>query len=84
MTPEPLMILTWNLGQWLKLTREKNKKKQKKIEGDVMSENCDVFTVFLIYGQFGSIWKPGSWLGVCKTYIFINSNLLPYKNWKQN
>ena len=24
-----------------------------------MSENCDVFTIFPIYGQFGAIWKPG-------------------------
>ena len=46
-----------------------------------MSENCDVIAIFLIYGQFGAIWKL---LIACKTYIFINSNLLSYKNWKQN
>ena len=39
---------------------------------------------FLIYGQFGAIWKPDFELIVCKTYNFINSNLLSYKNWKQN
>ena len=22
-----------------------------------MSENCDVIAIFLIYGQFGAIWK---------------------------
>ena len=37
-----------------------------------------------IYGQFRVIWKPDSRRIVCKTYIFINSNFLSYKNWKQN
>ena len=49
-----------------------------------MSENCDVIAIFPIYGQFGAIRKPDSWRIVCKTYFFINSNLLSYKNWKQN
>ena len=49
-----------------------------------MSKNCDVIAIFSIYGQFGAIWKPDSGRIVCKTYIFINSNLLSYKNWKQN
>ena len=52
-----------------------------------MSENCDVFAIFPIYGQFEAIRKPDSRCIVCKTYIFINSNLLSYKNWtteKQN
>ena len=44
-----------------------------------MSENCDVIAIFPIYGQFGAIWKPDSGRIVCKTYIFINSNLLSYK-----
>ena len=39
---------------------------------------------FLIYGLFGAVWKPDSGRIICKTYIFINSNLLSYKNWKQN
>ena len=56
----------------------------KKIDDDIMSENCDVFVIFLIYGQFGAVRKPDSRHMVCKTYIFINSNLLSYKNWKQN
>ena len=25
-----------------------------------MSVNCDVITIFPIYGQFGAIWKPDS------------------------
>ena len=40
-----------------------------------MSKNCDVFVVFSIYGQFGTIRKPYSERIVCKTYIFVNSNL---------
>ena len=40
--------------------------------------------IFLIYGQFAADRKPDSGRIVCKTYIFINSNVLPYKNWKQN
>ena len=49
-----------------------------------MSTNCDVGVTFLIYGQFGAIRKPDSGRMVCETYIFINSNLLSYKNWKQS
>ena len=49
-----------------------------------MSANCDVIVVLLIYGQFGAIRMPGSESIVSKSYIFINSNLLSYKNWKQN
>ena len=49
-----------------------------------MSENCDVTAIFPIYGQSGAIWKPDSGRIVCKTYISTNSNLLSYKNWKQN
>ena len=49
-----------------------------------MSENCDAISIFPIYGQFGAIWKPDSGCIVRKTYIFIYSNLLPFKNWKQS
>ena len=49
-----------------------------------MSDNCDVVVILPIYGQFGAILKPDSGRIVCKTYIFINSNFLSYKNWKQN
>ena len=73
------MILTRNLNQQLNLTR-KTKQRQKKIDNDVMSANCDVIVIFPIYGQFGAIRKPDSGRIVCKTYIFINSNLLSYKN----
>ena len=40
--------------------------------------------IFLIYSQFGAIRKPDSGSIVCKTSVFINSNLLSYKKWKQN
>ena len=49
-----------------------------------MSANCGIIVIFPISGQFGAIRKPDSGHMVCKTYIFINSNVLPYKNWKQN
>ena len=39
-----------------------------------MSVNCGVIATFLIYGQFGAIWKPDSGRMVCKTSIFINNN----------
>ena len=58
----------------------RNKTMSKNIDSGVMSANCDVTDIFLIYGQFGAIWKPDSGRIVCKTYIFINSNLLSYKN----
>ena len=49
-----------------------------------MSENYDAIAVFPIYGQFGAIRNPDSGCIVCKTYILIKSNILSYKNWKQN
>ena len=49
-----------------------------------MSENSDITAIFLFYGQFRAIWSLDSGHMVCKTYIFINSNLLSYINWKQN
>ena len=59
-----------------------NKTTSRKSEDDVISENCDVIAIFLIYGQFGAVQKPDSGCIVCKTYIFINTNFLSYKNWK--
>ena len=49
-----------------------------------MLENCYVIAIFPIYGQFGSIWKPDSGRIVFEGYILINSNLLSYRNQKQN
>ena len=71
------------LGPVTKLDK-RNKTTSKKTDSDVMSGICDVIVIFSIYGQFGPIQKPDSGRIVCKTYIFINSNLLSSYNWKQN
>ena len=63
------------LGRVSKLDK-RNKTTSKKFDEDVMSENCDVIAIFPIYSQFGASWKLDSGRIVCKTYIFINSNLL--------
>ena len=52
----------------------------KKLVDDVITANCGVIVIFPIYDQFGAIQKPDSGGMVCKTYFFINSNLLCYKN----
>ena len=67
------------LGPVTKLDK-RNKITSKTFDDDVMLVNCDVIVVFLIYGQFGAIQRLDSGRIVCKTYIFINSNLLSYKN----
>ena len=36
---------------------KRNKTTSKKIDDEVMLENCDVFVIFPFYGQFGAIWK---------------------------
>ena len=63
---------------------KRNKITSKKFDDDVMSADCGTIVIFPIYGQFGAIRKWDSGSIVCKTYIFINSNLLSYKIWKQN
>ena len=62
------------LGPVTKLDK-RNKTTSKKFDDDVMSTNRDVIVIFPIYGQFGDSRRI-----VCKTYIFINSNFLCYKN----
>ena len=49
-----------------------------------MSAICDVIVIFLFYVQFVAIRKPDSGHMICKTYIFISSKFLSYKNWKEN
>ena len=63
---------------------DKRNKTTPKIDDDVLSANYEVIVIFPIYGQFGAVRKPDSGRIACKTYIFINSNLLSNKNWKQN
>ena len=67
------------LGPVTKLDK-RNKTTLKKFDDDVISETFDVIVIFPIYGQFGAVWKPDPGRIVCKTYIFINSNLLSSKN----
>ena len=59
-----------------------NKMASKRVDDDFISANCEAIVIFPIYGQFGAIPKPDTGRIVCKTYIFIISNLLSYKNWK--
>ena len=58
---------------------ERNKAMRKKIDDNVMSENCDVIVIFSIYDQFRAIQKSDSGRIACKIFIFINSHLLSYK-----
>ena len=58
---------------------KRNKTRSKKFDDDGMSKSCDIIAVFPINGQLGAICKPHSRRIICKTYIFINSNLLYYK-----
>ena len=67
------------LGAVTKLGK-RNRSTSKKFDDDVMSANCDAIVIFTIFDQFEAIWKPDSLRMVCKTYIFINSNLLSCKN----
>ena len=60
-----------------KLDKRNKQKNVKKFDDDVI-------VIFPIYGRFGAIRMPDSGRIVCKTYVFINSNLLSYKNLKQN
>ena len=71
------------LGPVTKLDESK-KSTTKKFDDDVMSANCETIVIFLIHGQFGAIRELDSERIVYKNYIFINSNILCYKNWKQN
>ena len=59
---------------------DKRDKKAPKNDDNVMSINCDVIIVSPIYSHLGAMRKPDSRRIVCKTYIFINSNFLSYKN----
>ena len=68
------------LGPVTKLHTIETNQCQKKFDNDLMLVNCDFIVVFPIYGQFGAIRKPNSGRIVCEIYIFINCNLLSYKN----
>ena len=55
-----------------------NGTRPKKVDDNVMLADCGVIVIILTYGQFGALRKPYSGCIVCKTYIFINNNLLSY------
>ena len=59
---------------------KRNTAMSKKIDNDVTPSNFDVIVIFPIYGRFGATRKSDSGHMICKAYIFINSNLLSYKN----
>ena len=63
------------LGAVTKLDKE-NRMRSKKFNDDVMSAKCGGIVIFLIYGQFGAIWKQDFGRIVCKISISINSNYL--------
>ena len=70
------------LGRVTKLYT-RNKITSENFDDDLMSRDCDVIVIYLVYGQSGAIQKLDSGRLVCKTYIFINSNHLSYKNKKK-
>ena len=63
---------------------KRNKTRSKKFDDEGILENCDVIVIFFISGQLGAVRRPDSGYRVCKSYILSNSDLLPYKNQKQN
>ena len=63
---------------------ERNKTILKEFDDNVILKNYDVIMFFSIYGQSEAIQKLDSGRIICRTLIFINSNLLSYKNWKKN
>ena len=67
------------LGPVTKIDK-RNKTTSKKFDDDFISENCDVIINFPIFGHLGPIRNPDSEHRVCKIYLFINNNLLSYKN----
>ena len=59
---------------------ERNKTILKEFDDNVILKNYDVIMVFSIYGQSEAIRKLDSGRIICRILIFINSNLLSYKN----
>ena len=62
------------LGQVTKLDK-KNKTASKKIDNDIILENCDIIAIFPFYGQFGAIGKPHSG---CIVYKLIFSLIVTF------
>ena len=62
---------------------KKNKKAPKSFKNDAVLANCDVISIFPIYGEFGAIRKPVSQRVACKSYFFIKTSILSYKTGKE-
>ena len=79
------MSTSKNIGSFdmeLPMTKfdKRNTQTLKTFDNGVMSKNFDVTDFFLIYEKFAAILELNSRRMVYKTYIFINSNLLPYRS----
>ena len=72
------------LGTITKVSWQEKQTTSKTFDDDLMQENYDVFAIFSIYSKFGGIQNLDFGRILCKTYTFTNSNLLSYKNLKQN
>ena len=59
---------------------KRNNTTSKKSDDDVMSTDCDVIVIFSDLWPICSNPEGGFRRIVCKTFIFINSNLLSYKS----
>ena len=66
------------------VTKIDNKNNVKKFDDEVMSGNCEVISIFLIYGTFGTIRKTNSGRMICKFYIFYKCYLTKTENRTKN
>ena len=73
------MVLAWNLDQYLNLTRE-TQQGQKNL---TVTSRRQIMTSSSFFQKMADL-SPDSESMVYKSYVFINRNLLSYKNWKQN
>ena len=70
------------LGPVTKPNKKKKIKNPQKLDDEDMSTNCDVIVIFWFMANLGQ--STNRITDFCKTYIFINSNVFFYKNWKRN
>ena len=59
---------------------KKNMVTSKKLTMTLCQQIVTLFVTFPIHGHFGAIRKPNYEAMLCKTFIFVNNNLLSYKN----
>ena len=51
---------------------KRNKTRSKKMDVDVMSENCNAIVIFRIFRQFGAVRRPDSGYRVCSHTIVLS------------